>query len=62
MSQTITMHCDLCREEIQSPKTEKESALIELFRPGDVRAGHGKRIDLCGKCYKRFVTFLEKGG
>lgn len=56
-SETI---CDRCECEISSLNTKEESAKLQLWGPGEYRAGPGQRIDLCVKCYLDLVKFLEK--
>lgn len=62
MSKQVTVLCDLCNAEVSSLSTERDCALIKLWSPGAYRSGPGQRIDLCVKCYNKFVNFLEKEG
>ena len=57
-SQTIIL-CDVCGAEIVG--TRYDSAQIRLYSPGEYRGTGGQRIDMCLKCYERFVGFLEGG-
>ena len=55
-SKTIVL-CDVCGAEIIG--TRFDSAQIRLFNPGDYRGCGGQRIDMCIKCYEKFVSFLD---
>ncbi len=62
MSKTMSYICDICGAEIIGHSAQAisgESALIKLWSPGEYRAGPGQRIDLCMRCYERFVRFIE---
>lgn len=65
MSRQVSYICDICGREIighSAQAASAESARINLWGPGDYRAGPGQRIDLCMTCYDRLVSFLESGG
>ena len=61
MSKHVSYICDICGAEIlgQTQMACAESARIQLWTPGEYRAGPGQRMDLCLSCYERFVNFLE---
>ena len=62
MSKTMSYICDICGTEIIGHSAQAisgESALIKLWIPGEYRAGPGQRIDLCMRCYERFIRFME---
>lgn len=60
MSKKTTIECDICGSRISENTLQKESAKIQLWPPCDYRAGPGQRIDMCLKCFKKFVVFLEE--
>ena len=62
MRKTMSYICDICGTEIIGHSAQAisgESALIKLWIPGEYRAGPGQRIDLCEKCYEKFINYLE---
>ena len=62
MSKHVSYICDICGAEILGQTAQMacaESARIQLWTPGEYRAGPGQRMDLCLSCYERFVNFLE---
>lgn len=59
MSKQTIIICDVCGQEIVG--TRYDSAQIRLFTPGEYRGAGGQRIDMCIKCYEKFVGFLESG-
>ena len=62
MSKTMSYICDICGQEIVGHSAQAvagASALIKLWTPGEYRAGPGQRIDLCLRCYERFIRFTE---
>ena len=64
MSKTMSYICDICGAEIIGHSAQAvagDSALIKLWTPGEYRANHGQRIDMCMNCYESFVKFLEGG-
>ena len=64
MSKHVSYICDICGAEIiglTAQMAAAESARIQLWAPGEYRAGTGQRMDLCLNCYERFVNFLESG-
>lgn len=60
MSQKTEYICDRCGKEIEWFDVKRASAKIQLYGPGEYRAGPGQRIDLCQECYEKFVNFLER--
>ena len=59
MSKKTIVICDMCGEEIIGNRYD--SAQIRLFTPGEYRGCGGQRIDMCIRCYEKFVSFLESG-
>ena len=68
MKKTETF-CDRCCKKIVNSKgcynenyaLRDDSARITLWGVGEPRGSGGQRIDLCVKCYEKFVNFLESG-
>ncbi len=69
MAQKTQIVCDKCGKEIVNPTgyyhptyaLKNYSAKITLWAVGEPRSSFGQRIDLCPKCYEKFVNFLEEG-
>ena len=67
MSKSETITCDRCGESIFNTHNNwlprnimnGQSAMIKLWKPEDLRSCSGDRIDLCEKCYQKFITFME---
>ena len=59
MSKKTVVICDVCGAEVNG--TRYDSAQIRLSSPGEYRGTGGQRIDMCIKCYEKFVSFLESG-
>ncbi len=62
MSRKATIMCDVCGTEMSDYRLKEYSALIKLWPPGQCRSGAEQRIDLCLKCFEKFVNFLESEG
>ena len=67
MAQKMEITCDRCGAEISNPykgysptyALKEYSAKITLWPVGEARSSFGQRIDLCPKCYEKFVNFME---
>jgi hypothetical protein len=60
MSKREAISCDKCGADIPVWLAKECSAKITLNVPGEYRGYGGQRIDLCTKCYEKFVNFLEE--
>lgn len=62
MAQKREVWCDRCgasQELVTKNDIIISFAKIDLWRVGQHRTAAPQRIDLCEKCYQKFVDFLE---
>lgn len=50
--------CDRCHVEITDWDLKQSSAKIHLWGIGAHRSTNPQRIDLCEKCYDKFILFM----